>query len=153
MDYITVVKKQNEFKLNLNQFIKKENLNKQKIDNNFEITVNSRTIYMNYETYNITIKNNTEKTVLLNDGKTTKNIYLLDKDDIQYMSLINELSTNTLTIEPQHTTTFNLRFSKIYNTDIKIANMQINGIYLNKEEYDLNPNNENLEKINITISL
>ena len=153
VDYITIVKNDNEFKLNVNQFIKKENLNKEKIDDNFEITVNSRNIYMNYESYNITIKNNTQKTVLINDGKTAKNIYLLDSDDIKYMSLVNELTTGILTINPQYKTTFNLKFNKIYNANIKTENMQINDIYLDKEEYDLNPQDENLEKTNITIDL
>ena len=153
VDYITIVKNDNEFKLNVNQFIKKENLNKEKIDDNFEITVNSRNIYMNYESYNITIKNNTQKTVLINDGKTAKNIYLLDSDDIKYMSLVNELTTGILTINPQYKTTFNLKFNKIYNANIKTENMQINDIYLDKEKYDLNPQDENLEKTNITIDL
>ena len=153
IDYVTVVKNSSEFKLNINQFIKKENLNREKEDNNFEITVNSRTVYMNYETYNITIKNNTEKTVLLNDGKTTKNIYLLDNNDIKYTSLVNELATSILMINPKYTKTFNLKFNKTYNTNIKITNMKIDDIYLDKEKYDLNPNDVNLEKTNIAIDL
>ncbi len=153
IDYVTVVKNTDEFKLNINQFIKKEDLNIEKKDNNFEITVNSRMIYMNYETYNISIKNNTQKTVLINDGKTTNSIYLLDSDDIKYISLVNELTTSILTIEPKYTKTFNLKFNKNYNTDVKIKNIQINNIYLDKEKYDSNPNDENLGKTNITISL
>ncbi len=153
MDYVTVVKYNNDFKLNINQFIKKENLNKQKIDNNFEITINSRTVYMDYESYNITVKNNTEKTILLNDGKNTKDIYLLDNSDIKYTSLINELATSLLTINSKYTKTFNLKFNKTYNTNIKITNMEINNIYLDKEKYDLNPNDEDLERVNITIDL
>ena len=67
--------------------------------------------------------------------------------------MINELPTNILTIKQQQEKTFNLKFNKAYNTDTKIVSLEINDIYLNKEEYDLNSNNENLEKINITINL
>ena len=153
VDYITIVKKGNEFKLNINQFIKKENINKSQKNSNIEITINTRTVYLNYEYYNINIKNNTNKTILFNDGKNAKNIYLQDTNGIQYISLINELATSILTIEPQYAKTFNLKFNKIYNEDIKVENMQINNIYLDKEKYDLNFNDETLERINVTIDL
>ena len=103
--------------------------------------------------YNITIKNNTSNTILLNDGKTTKNIYLTDKDDVKYTALINEIPINTLTIAPQRTKTLNLKFNKTYNANTTIKNIQIKNIYLNKEKYDLNSNDESLEKLNISIDL
>ena len=153
IDYITVVKNDNEFKLNLNQFIKKENINKKNENDYINITINNRLIYLNYETYNITIENKTNNTILLNDKKALRSMYLLDRNDVQYISMINEIPDSMLTITPKSNTTINLKFNKIYNADVRITSMKINDIYLNKEEYDLNPNNENLEKINITINL
>ncbi len=153
IDYITIVKNDNEFKLNLNQFIKKENINKKNENDYINITINNRLIYLNYETYNITIENKTNNTILLNDKKALRSMYLLDRNDVQYISMINEIPASMLTITPKSNTTINLKFNKIYNADVRITSMKINDIYLNKEEYDLNPNNENLEKINITINL
>ena len=56
VDYITVVKNNNELKLNIGQFIKKEILNKQKENDNINITINSRLVYFYYQTYNIFIR-------------------------------------------------------------------------------------------------
>jgi len=54
-----------------------------------EIVISSKKIYKNYETYEITIKNYTDKTILVSDGKSSKNICLVDQ--ILYVRKISEM--------------------------------------------------------------
>lgn len=153
IDYITIIKQGKDLKLNINKFVNKQNLNKTGISENIEIIVNSRSIYIDYETYNITVKNNTEKNIILNDGKTQSNLCLLDNMNNEYNSLIHELPTNSFIINSQYQNTFNIKFNKIYNATTNIKYLQIKDIYLDKEQYDISTNKEDLTKTMIKIKL
>jgi len=152
VDYITIIKQGEDLKLNISKLVNKQSLSKAQTSNNVEININSKAVYIDYEVYNITAKNNTENEILLNDGTTASNICLLDENDNEYNSILNELPTNYLTINSQYSRTFDLKFSKNYNASSQIRYMQIKDIYLNKEKYDLN-NNEEIEKVTIKIKL
>lgn len=153
IDYITIVKDGKNQKLNISNFVNKEQLNKSAESNNVKVQVNSRSIYIDYEIYNITVTNNTEKTILLNDGKSPENFCLLDKNDNQYYSLIHEVAMSSLTINAKYTKTFKLKFNKMYYTNNQIKYMQLKDIYLDKEQYDINLNQENMETTTIKIKL
>lgn len=151
VDYITVVKQNGEVKLNINKFIKKELLNKAGTSNGVEILLNSKNVYLDYETYNMTITNNTQKDILLNDGKNASNIQLLDRSGNTYNSVISELPVTSLTIEAGYKKTVNIKFSKNYITSSKIDTIQIKEIYLDKTQYDVSQ--ENAEKTTISINI
>ena len=153
IDYITVVKQNDEFKLNINNFIRKEAINKQGNSNNINILVNSKSIYVDYEIYNITVTNNTQNTILLSDGQSVSDICLLDRNDNTYNSVISELPISSLTLNAQYRKTINIKFNKIYMTSSQIEYMQIKDIYLNKEQYDANLGQENIETTTIQIQL
>ena len=152
IDYITIVKEGENQKLNISNFVNKEQLNKSGVNNNVEVQVNSRSIYTDYEVYNITVTNNTEKTILLNDGKSPEKFCLLDKNDNQYHSLIHEVAMSSLTINAKYTKTFKLKFNKMYYTSGQIQYMQLEDIYLDKEQLDLNQTLE-VEKTTVKIKL
>lgn len=152
IDYITVIEQDNTKKINIGKLINKEIINKIAEDQGISITVQTRSIYMDYEIYRITVKNTTENTILLNDGTAT-NIVLLDESDNEYASLVYEVPSSTLTLEPGYQKTFDLKFNKIYNANSQIRYMEIRDIYLNKEQYDSMQNQEGLEKTTIQIKL
>lgn len=153
VDYITVVTQEQGLKLNISKLVYKEKLNKTQNDSNIEVTVNSKLVYIDYEIYNITVKNNTDRTILLNDGKTASKFCLLDEKDNAYNSIINELPMNSLILDAKYQRTFNLKFNKIYNASSKITYMKITDIYLDKDQYDSNVNIEELETTTIKIKL
>lgn len=136
IDYITVVKQGQDPKLNISKLVMKQTLNKTGSEKNIEIKVNSKVVYIDYENYNITVKNGTNRTILLNDGKTNSNSCIIDEMNNEYVALINEIPMNTLTINAQYQKTFNLKFSKMYNADSQMRYMQFKDIYLDKEKYD-----------------
>ena len=152
VDYITIVEENSMLKLNIGKLICKEIKNKIAENCGIQVTVQSRSVYMDYEIYRITVKNNTKNTILLNDGTAT-NIVLLDESDNEYASLVYEIANNTLILEPGYQKTFDLKFNKIYNANSQIRYMEIRDIYLNKEQYDSMQNKEELEKTTIQIKL
>lgn len=153
VDYITVVKQAEELKLNVSKLINKINYsNKSGSNKNVEVMVNSRVIFMEYESYYLTVKNRTSKTILLNNGKQANNIYLVDTSQIEYASQIYELPTSNLSIPSQYQRKIKIKFHKVYTANNKVRSMQIKGICLDKEQYDANPNSlETIEKAEIEI--
>lgn len=151
LDYITLLKQNGEYKLNINKFIRRQTLSKQGGSNGINITINSKCIYVDYEIYNMTVQNNTQNTILLNDGTNANNFSLIGRNNSTFSSVISELPMSSLTLEPQYRKTINIKFNKIYMTRSELDAMQMANIYLNKQQYDIKQ--ENAEKITIRIDL
>ena len=77
-DYYTIVKENNVYKLNINNFIGKKDINKSEIKNNINIEVKEVYIYIDYEIYNINIYNDNLNNVLLDTRKRTDTMYVTD---------------------------------------------------------------------------
>ena len=152
-DYITIVEEGEENKLNINNFIEKENINKTQTDEagRIQITVNDRYTYRNYERYSITIKNNTDKTILINEGKNGNDICLVDSNEVEYDSILNEVPIVSLELAPGLERTIDIRFYKMYNLYRTIDKMSFKNIIMDKQSYEQNP--ENVEKINISVDI
>ncbi len=151
MDYITLIKLDGVYKLNINKFIRKETLNKKGSNKGIEIQINSKSIYLDYEIYHITVQNGTQKTVLLNDGTDTDNFVLIGRNNNKFKSVISETPMSSFVLNPQYRKTIDVKFNKIYMTQSQIEKMQMTNIYLDKEQYDTKQ--ENPEKTTIEIWL
>ena len=145
-DYITIIKENNEKKLNLNGFIAKEKIGNTSRQNNIEITVNNKLTYRSYEQYNITIKNNTNSTIKISDGQDGKEICLIDSNEVEYDSAINEISISDLIIEPGSTKNLSIKFYKIYNLYRTITKIRFKSI-----NTDINNTIPNVISIDINI--
>ena len=152
-DYITIIKGEEEEKLNISNFIEKETINKIQNSEGAEITVtvNDRYIYRNYEKYSITIKNNTDKTILVSEGMNSNDICLVDTNEVEYNSIINELPLVNLEYAPGIERTIEVRFYKMYNPYRTINKVTFKNIILDKERYE--EDIENAETINISIDV
>lgn len=150
-DYITIIENSEGYKLNINNFIEKRNINKTQEQDGIQITVNNRYMYTNYEKYSITIKNNTDKNILLNDGSNGNDICLIDNNDSEYDSILNEIPLMNLEINAGMQKTIEVRFYKMYNLYRTIRYINFKNIITDKESYEINNNNVN--KLNISIDI
>ncbi len=132
-DYITIIKQNGENKININGFIKKETINKSKTVNNIEILINSRKIYRDYESYNISIINYTTNTITISDGETQEDICLLDKNNVKYVSFIEELPEYDLSLKAARQTNLNINFNKMYDAYRIIEKIKFSNINLGDE--------------------
>ncbi len=151
-DYITIIKENNENRLNIKNFISYEEINKTLNKNDIEITIHNRKIYKTYEKYNITIKNNSANTISISEDNNEQDIQLVDENDITYSSLIYEIPQHFLNIKSKYQSNIDLSFNKMYNVDRKVKNMQFNSIILNYDNY-INNRSEKIESEIISIKI
>ena len=121
-NYVAIVKDEStkENKLNINNFIKKEEINKQY--QNSTITFNFKNIaqYMDYIFVDIEVANNSDQTIILDDLQTIYGMYLIDDNNIRYYAYTNELSKAQLTVGSKGKTTIRIKYFCKYNSTRKI---------------------------------
>lgn len=129
-DYITIVKEDAQDKLNINSYIRKQNIDKVVQEKSIIVNIKSKETYMDYEIYNIEITNQTGYTIMLDDlqGET---IYLLDKNDNKYNAFIHELSLNNMIIRNNYTNKISIKFASAYTSKKSIQNLVFSKIILN----------------------
>ena len=150
-DYITVIEYSAGSKININNFIEKRNINKAQEQDGIQITVNNRYMYTNYEKYSITIKNNLDKTILLSDGLNGNDICLIDNNDTEYDSILNEIPLINLEINAGMQKTIEVRFYKMYNLYRTIRSINFRNIITDKESYELD--SSSVSKLNMRIDI
>lgn len=137
-DYFTIIIENGEYKLNINNYIKKEEINKENKVNNFSIEILNKQIYLEYEKYNIKITNNTGNIVLLDGFRNSNSIYLLDENDSKYMALKNEITEEMFKIYDKNTFEKTIKFYKRNDQNLEINSIIFSDIILNYEEYKQN---------------
>lgn len=152
-DYITIKTSRDGDKLNINNFIEKDEINNSQTaeDTAITIAVNDRYIYRDYEIYNITISNNTDKTILISNGVNSNDICLVDTNEVEYNSILNEVPLVNLELEPGISKTIEIRFNKMYNIYRTIDHMSFKNIILDKQAYEQNAESAATISINIDI--
>ena len=150
-DYITVVEKNNNRQLNISYFIEKRNINKGVNDSGISIKVSDRFMYKDYEEITFTIRNNTDKTILLSEGINSNDICLIDNNKYEYNSMINEIPLDYFELQPGVERKINIKFYKIYNLYRTVDKIYFKNIIMDKEMYQTNSDNVNKKKIEINI--
>lgn len=150
-DYITIVEEANGNKLSINGFLGKSNINKKKEQEGIELTINERFVYRDFEEYSISIKNNTDKTILLSEGIDSNDICLLDSNNVEYASKLNEIPLINLELSPGMQKTFNISFYKMYNPYRTIEKICFKNIIMDKESFEIDKTNATKMNINIDI--
>jgi len=141
-DYITVVNKNGEKKLNINNYIGRNSLNRTTNYEDIKIVVTSVDIYMDYEIYNLAIQNNSNKDILLDTSNDTKSIYLLDGKEMKYYFYNNEIIENKLLIKSDFTNSLKIKFASTYSSNKKIKKIVFSKVVLDYEKYENLENKE-----------
>lgn len=153
-DYITIVKENNTYKLSLNSYIGKTNINnKQTKQDNIEITFLSKETHMDYEIYNIKVENKTENTILLDTKTKQKSVYATGSNGATYTAFMYEIDDVFLTIKPRIYTTINIKINKIYSPNIKVEKLTFTDIIMNLEEYSNAQNKTEYPKKTIEVNI
>lgn len=148
-DYITVVKNNGEYKLNIGSYIGRYASKKQTSKNNVQATVNYIDMYMDYTIVNISVKNNTRNTICIDTKENIDSMYIYDENNVKYTSFLNEIALEQLVVYRNMTNTLNIKFNKIYNPDRYISGIVLSDMVLNYENYKAR--SEKKDKIIINI--
>ena len=133
--YYTVVKENDEYKVNLNNFVAKELLDNENENENIAINIIYRKIYMDYEEYEVKITNKTSKTILMDGYRKNNSVYILDSVGTKKNAYINEIAERLLVIEPLLNITRTIKFDKVYSEQVISKVMSFNDIILDYSEY------------------
>lgn len=145
-DYITIIKENEKFKLNINSFVRTEKIDTKENINGLVFNVIEKKIYMDYVEYTIKVENKTNNTVLLDTQKDTKTIYLQDANKVNYYSYSNEIMSSLLRVNNGFSTQVSIKFGKRYSSMEK----PINSIVFSDVLLDIN-NEKDKKTINIEL--
>lgn len=139
-DYITVKNENGVYKLNINGYIGKIKIGKKIDENNLTIEIIEKKIYMNYETYDITVKNNNNEDIVLDNLEHSNSIYLTDENNIKHVAYIHELIKEDFKIEAKREKNIKIKFDNpyIYNRTIKKINFS--NVIINNNIKDISIN-------------
>ncbi len=142
-DYYSIVKENDENKLNINGFIGSRQINKEKMINNINIKIKKVYTYMEYEDYDIEINNNLNNKIILDTKEKTTTMYIADSNGNKYYSKNYQLSKFDLEINAKSSKELNISFNKGYNSNVNVKKIgflniqEINNKKDNKIEIDL----------------
>lgn len=134
-DYITVVKEDEEKKLNINNYIGRKKSNKETEYKDIKMTIVSVDTYMDYEIYNLSVQNNSENTILLDTSDDIKSVYLLDSKNMKYEFFNNEIIENRLIVKSKFTNNLQIKFNNSYTSNRRIEKLVFSKLVLNYDEY------------------
>ena len=152
-DYITIINNNNENKININGFIKKEAINKSNSEANVDIKINSKKIYKNYEIYNLTIRNRNEKSIGLTDSKSGKNICIVDENNIEYGALLNDISMENLEVKPAFEKNIDIKFNKIFDKNKDVEKLLLKNVIIDYKKDTQESEIVKTEKVEIEIKI
>jgi len=139
-DYYTIVRtKEGEMKLNINSYVGREKLEKGEAGGNLTIKIISKDVYMDYEVYNLELKNNTDKIIMIDSKRKTDTVFVSDENNLKYQAYMYEIDDSLLKIEGNMERKISIKFNKIYNPNRKLTFMSFTDIILDYERYRENP--------------
>ena len=132
VDYYTVVKNNDKYELNINKFVGITDINKTGINDNIIIKINRKRIYMDYETYEIEIINNSKEEIMLDDLQKTETVYIENDSEQKYYWCGNEILENDISIREGQRKKVEIKFNKKYQPSNKATKIVFSNI-INKE--------------------
>ncbi len=144
-DYYTIVREENNnFKLNINGFIGKTEINSTEEDEGIKVTVKNLLQYNNYAIYEINIKNNTDKTILLDSQTNSNSIYAVNHTGDEAVNLrayTEDINPEDLIVLSKGEKTLKIRFNTNYSSTINVNTIVFSNVVMNYDDYKVN--NEN----------
>lgn len=135
-DYYTVVMQTGgEYKLNINSYIAKKEINKEKEFQGIKLTVISKDTYKDYETYSIKVENLSQNSILLDSQERTDSMYILASNESKYSAYSYEIDRSRLIVEPGRYRTITIKFNKIYSNEATTRSIVFSDIIKNYEDY------------------
>lgn len=148
-DYVTVIKEDEGYKLNINNYIGKEVINAVAQNENISVQVTNQYIYKDYEVFDIVIKNNTDNKILLDTRENTKQTYLVDNIGNKFEALLYENNEKDLLINPKQMKKVQIKFNVVERENLKIKSINFDNIVLNYEEYKSKNENKKVDIIEV----
>lgn len=138
-EYVSLKSENGEYKLNINSYLGRKNINKKNEDNKLSVQVVRVDSYLDFEIYTMNIQNKTERQILLDTRRKTNTCYVQDKLENKFEAFLYENKEEDLTLNPNEIKTIQIKFSDSNRTNIKIESINFTDI-VDSLEYSNNIN-------------
>ena len=138
LDYYTIVVEDNKYKLNINNFIDKDEINESFEQDGVTIKLENAEIYKENSVYNLTITNNTEKTIKLDGRENTNTVYIEDSNGTKFKSMLYELLDEDLVIKPGEEKNIKIKFNITYRDNLELKYIVFNNFIMDYDNYSKN---------------
>lgn len=132
-EYVTVTVEGGSYKLNLNSYLGRKQLNANNEDDNLSMQVVMVDRYLDYEVYTLNIQNKTDRTLLLDTKRDTDSCYVVDSLGNRFEAFLYENSDEDLEFAPKQMKTLQIRFSDAYREGLQIKSINFTDIVDSKE--------------------
>lgn len=133
-DYISIVRKNGNYFLNINSFISRNNQNLRASGSNIQITLKYMDSYMDDLVCTYIVNNMSEKDIALT-RQGEEDIYLVDENELEYNADTNEMNPDDLVISAKTTKEIKIRFNCSYISDRVLTKIVFNNIVLDYQKY------------------
>lgn len=132
-DFYTIVNENGQKKLNINNYIVRDNIKKDKTKEDLTISVDYVDIYKENYIYTVTIKNKGNNTIVLDTRENSNSTYITNSYDAKFAALLYENTARELVIEPNESKTIKIKFSLNYRDNLNIQSITFSDVVLNTE--------------------
>ena len=149
-DYYSVIQEDNVYRLSINNYIKNVSYptddeiigddGKDTQENNISVTVLNKDCYMDYEIYHISVRNNSEQSILLDTLLDENNLVVVDEKQNEFNAMLIELNEEDLVVEKQSSEFIDIKFSRNYTSGVDTEKMKFKKIVKNYEQYKQDKN-------------
>jgi hypothetical protein len=153
-DYITIDEENGKTKLNINGYVGKKEINKTIEKEEIEVTVVDKDIFIDYEIYNFSVKNNSTNVIAIDPLTSAKTMYLKISEGAKLYAYNNEVVLENIIIKSKYTEEFSIKFVNSYDVNRKIESVTFSKVILNYQEYNLLEDKSNYDNyLEILINL
>lgn len=151
-DYITAIKQDGIYRLNVNKLIKVTQLDKTTESHDIKFTLKKAETYFDYEYYEIEIINNSQKEVILDSREQDNSTYIKNSDGLKIRALLYENKEEDLKVDAGETKTIKIKFNNTYNGEKTIRCVGFSNVIYDQEVYQ-EDNKKEAGKMEIEIYL
>lgn len=137
-DYITIVKQNDDYKLNINRFVGISNSGHTGSADGINIKLDNIAKYMDYEVYTFEVSNNTEHTIALGNPNEEKSMYLADSNNLQYPAYNHELSDAEISVSSAQTKIVKIKYYSRYTSNKNLKYVVFPNIILDYDSFKIN---------------
>lgn len=134
-DYITVIRTDSGYKLNISSYIGRIINGEYTNNNNITLTVNWIDYYVDNCVLNITVSNNTADNICLDTLESVNSVYIYDVNNVIHTAYMNGFYDEELMIKKGESLTINITFGNSYNPDNVISGVVFRDVVLNYDKY------------------
>ena len=154
-DYVTVIKEDDTYKLNISNYIGKNRImsevTKVKQNDIISMQVINQYIYKDYQTFDVAVRNDSNSAILLDTRENTKATYLVDSNGIKYEAILYENNINDLIIGSNQVKKIQIKFNVVNRDDLEVKSINFDNIVLNYEQYKLKNQEKDVGNIEIKL--